>query len=705
MSEILINNMLLIKGLKHAVIDQIVERADGNPFFIEEVVRSFIDHGAVVQKDGAFEVTEKIDKMVVPHTINDVLMARIDRLDEKTRELVKIASVIGRSFFYRILKEMTKTIEDIDNRLSHLKDIQLFRERKRMDELEYLFKHALAQEVAYESILQQTRMDLHRSAANSIEKIFKERLHEFYGMLAYHYSKGENLDKAEKYMIKAGEEALSSSASSEAIHYYREALSLYTQKYGDKADPEKLAVLEKNIGLALYNKGEMDEAVKYFDRVLKRWGIKPFQNKVFILMKFLFDLFAIILRLYLTSDKSRKIPTQKDREIFNLSRKKCLALIFVDPMRTVAEAVWDIRRILKYDLSEIENGIGTILGGVGVFTSTGLSFKLCKKFLEYAERSVDKNKLREVFELRVHQDFYSFFSGKYGDLQVYDELLVDENLRIGLFFETVTYLGIHSRIKFYRGEFNDVYPLIEKTSKMYDDYEYKQSKQYQLIIELEQFFKQRMLSDAQKVIEKYEVAFKNDSGTLSINFFGQKAGVLLLINDYDGAEKSFGLAKEMIKKQDGSLPMFTYCYFHSLLLLDIRLLETAILSNNKSNIPRIRKKAGKSSKKLLKNIKICSVGKLEGFRLIGSYYWLIDNQNKAVKWWKRAIEETERFGARPDLARTYMEIGKRFLEEKSKYKELNGISAEEYLEKARKMFQEMDLQWDLDELDKISVLG
>jgi len=114
MSETLINNMLQIKGLKHAVIDQIVERADGNPFFMEEVVRSFIDHGAVVKKNGVFEVSEKIDRMVIPQTINDVLMARIDRLEEKTRELVKVASVIGRSFFYRILSEVAKTIEGRD---------------------------------------------------------------------------------------------------------------------------------------------------------------------------------------------------------------------------------------------------------------------------------------------------------------------------------------------------------------------------------------------------------------------------------------------------------------------------------------------------------------------------------------------------------------------------------------------------------------
>ena len=91
----------------------------------------------------------------------------------------------------------------------------------------------------------------------------------------------------------------------------------------------------------------------------------------------------------------------------------------------------------------------------------------------------------------------------------------------------------------------------------------------------------------------------------------------------------------------------------------------------------------------------------ETFLLVGRYYWLLSKQNKSFKWWKRALQEAERLGARPDLARTYMEIGKRLLEEKSKYKELNGISAEEYLEKARTMFQEMDLQWDLDELDKI----
>ena len=244
-SETLIDNMLAIKGLPFAVRRQIVDRAGGNPFFIEEVVRSLIDEGAVVKRDGGFEVTEKIEKVVIPSTINDVLMARIDRLENRTRELIKVASVIGRSFFDRIIKDVADSIEDVDHRLEYLKEIQLIRDRIRMQELEYLFKHALAQEAAYESTLLQRRKVLHLKVAQSIEKIFHERLHEFYGMLAYHYNKGEDLEKAEEYMTRAGEEALRSSASSEALNYFREALKLYVDRYGEKADPQKLISFKK----------------------------------------------------------------------------------------------------------------------------------------------------------------------------------------------------------------------------------------------------------------------------------------------------------------------------------------------------------------------------------------------------------------------------------------------------------------------------
>jgi len=666
------------------------------------VVRSFIDHGAVVAKDGAFEVTEKIDRMVIPHTINDVLMARIDRLEEKTRDLVKVASVIGRSFFYRILKEMTKTIGDIDNSLSYLKEIQIIRERKRMEEIEYLFKHALAQEAAYESILQQMRKELHLKVANSIEKVFKTKLYEFYGMLAYHYSKGEDLDKAEEYMIKAGEVALGSSASHEALRYYQEALSLYLKKYGKTAEPEKLATLEKNIAIALHNKGEMEEALVYLERVLKRWGIKPPQNKVLMLTKLLCDLLIVTLNLYFPSKKSRKVPTQKDRDIFNLSRKKGTALVSINPMRMFAEVIGDIKRILKFDLGKIESGYDTLLSGSGVFASTALSFRLSKKFVEYGERFIDKNNSREFFELILHKDLHNFFSGKWDDIQDYDELLAEENIKVGLFWDVSLFLWTHCYLKFYKGMFNDAYSLLEKFVKFANDYEYKEGMRYQLVCELATLLELRKLNDARRPVEKYELLFKNVTDTESILFLGWRAKLQILLNDYDEAEKSVRQAWEIYRKNDIVFPFYAEPYLWSRFILDIRLLEESIFNNNKPDIKKYGKQTYNSCKKLWQNSKKYAGGSSGALSLVARYHWLIGKQNKAVKIWKKAIEEGERLGQRPDLARTYMEVGKRFLEEKSKYKKLNGISAKEYLEKARTMFIEMDLQWDLDELDKVA---
>ncbi|MEJ2098204.1 MAG: hypothetical protein P8Y38_14060, partial [Deltaproteobacteria bacterium] len=301
MSETLITNVLNINVLRHDIIRQIVQRAGGNPFFIEEVARSLIDEQAVVLKNGAFQVTEKIGTIAIPNTINDVLMARIDRLDEETRNLVRIASVIGRTFFYRILAGVAGTIENLDGQLSYLKEIQLLRERERIGETEYIFKHALVQEAAYGSILPLKRKKLHLKVAQSIEKVFSERIHDFYGMLAYHYSRGENLEMTEEYLIKAGEEALRSSASNEALHYYQEALNLYLKNTGKDADPAKIAMLEKNIALALYNRGQYVEGVKYFDKALSfYWGKLP-KLQIATFFKILAAFLHLLISLYIPS--------------------------------------------------------------------------------------------------------------------------------------------------------------------------------------------------------------------------------------------------------------------------------------------------------------------------------------------------------------------------------------------------------------------
>ena len=233
-------------------------------------------------------------------------------------------------------------------------------------------------------------------------------------------------------------------------------------------------------------------------------------------------------------------------------------------------------------------------------------------------------------------------------------------------------------------------------------YEYEIARANQLCLETELLSQYRNLHGAQELVEKLELStIKIGSDPLRLISLGYKVLIQILLKDLVEAEKSLNQAEECYRKQAVVPPCYASTYLPARFFLDLELLEESILSNNKSGLSKYRKNACKSGKNALKHSKKYAIYRSRIVRSMGLYYWLIDKQNEAAKWWKRAIEEGERLRARPDLARTYMEIGKRFLEENSKHKELNGIGAEEYLQRARTLFKEMDLQWDLDELDRI----
>jgi len=130
-------------------------------------------------------------------------------------------------------------------------------------------------------------------------------------------------------------------------------------------------------------------------------------------------------------------------------------------------------------------------------------------------------------------------------------------------------------------------------------------------------------------------------------------------------------------------------------------LEHAICSENSSEVTNLRKRAYEAGKAAVKNSKKYAPYRTKIFRLMGLYYWLIGKQGKSLKWWDKTIQEGERLGARPDLSRTYFEVGKRLQEPKSKHKKLNGIDPKGYLEKAGILFKEMGLERDLEDLDRL----
>ena len=158
---------------------------------------------------------------------------------------------------------------------------------------------------------------------------------------------------------------------------------------------------------------------------------------------------------------------------------------------------------------------------------------------------------------------------------------------------------------------------------------------------------------------------------------------------------------ERIKSEETSTPLMLGEFVLCRCVMDLYKLEEAIKRGDKAESSLHRSDALRAGTEAVRIANKYAVIKTEVLKLMGVYYWLIGKQRKAIKWWCKTIKEGQRLNDRLELSRTYYEVGKRLLEPKSKHKELDGIKAEEYLEKARTMFMEMDLQWDLDELEKL----
>lgn len=699
-SEKLIENMLEIKGLPFAIRDQIVNRAGGNPFFIEEVVRSLIDEGAVVKKKFGFEVTNKINGVVIPPTINDVLIARIDRLEEQTRELVKVASVIGRSFFDRIIKDVADFIAGVDDRLIYLKDAQLIRDRIRMQEVEYLFKHALAQEAAYDSTLIQQRKALHLKVAQSIERIFRERLHEFFGMLAYHFSKGGDLDKAEEYMVKAGEEALRSSASSEALNYFQDALKLYEERYSNEADLEKLSSFKKNLALAHFYRGHFGDALLYMDEILMNKGYQPSRNTLLSAIKFVLEFLIISIRLYSPIRLKTRVPDLGELEDCNLIAMKLTCLAAIDWKRTEFEGVSWVRRFLDFDLPAIPQGLTWLsLNATGFIVGGYLS--LGSRMIKYLN-DITKNQ-DTTLEYALPQTFLVMHEGSWSTIPVLDFSILDKALDKGEFWSSTLNWLVIGQIRLEQGRFEDSKIMADKLQEIGENYGYVRSRFLGKYLKAAIFIKtlslRQALSEAEKgVVLSEQTGEKNTT----IALLGHKAIAETLVGQIDIAQASLK-AGELVISELRKIQVFWHTPFLlGQFITHLHLLKDAIGRDHHSQIQQQRKTIHRIATQVLEVSKKIALYRTWIFRLIGEYYWLIGKQKKAIKWWDKSIQQGERLGARPDLSRTYFEIGKRLLEPQSKYKELKGINSQSYLEKARIMFEEMGLERDLDELDRIT---
>jgi class 3 adenylate cyclase len=277
----LMRNILGGVALNPDLEKKLIERASGNPFFVEETVRELLDRGELVKKGDTYVSVQPIDKLEVPRTIQGVLAARMDRLSEDLKKTIQVASVIGRDFAFRLLKNTMELGDELRAHLTNLVGLEILYEKVLYPELEYIFKHALTQEVAYESLLKQRRKELHGRIARAIEKIYAHQLEVHYELLAYHYERSGNQKKAIDYLILAGEKSNQHSAAQTASDFFEKALKVAETSH-IALDAEEQIRIHTGLSRAYIDIGAIGNSVKACGKAInlsRQHGFTDFEKK------------------------------------------------------------------------------------------------------------------------------------------------------------------------------------------------------------------------------------------------------------------------------------------------------------------------------------------------------------------------------------------------------------------------------------------
>jgi len=274
----MVSHLLGTEDIDRDLENLILEKTEGIPFFIEEFLKSLKDLKMIERKGNRYHITENIQGLAIPSTIQDVIMARVDSLPERAKEVLQTGSIIEREFSHELIKRVMDLSEkELLSNLSVLKDSELLFERGIFPESTYIFKHALTREVVYDSILARRKKGLHDDIGNAIEELHKDNLGEHYGVLAEHYIISENYEKGANYCRLAAKNAEEKISIKECVAYSEKRVACIERLTQTEEVQKNLIDARTALGLYYVNingHSEAKEAVSPIIDLAKKRGNK-----------------------------------------------------------------------------------------------------------------------------------------------------------------------------------------------------------------------------------------------------------------------------------------------------------------------------------------------------------------------------------------------------------------------------------------------
>ena len=417
------------------------------------------------------------------------------------------------------------------------------------------------------------------------------------------------------------------------------------------------------------------------------------------MLNFSLSIIAFLSNLYLPLLRFYKDPTRRDIEIIELLYRRVTALGVTDPKRMFIEGMYLFRKIGRFDIMKMENGVAYLVGGSPFMSWSGVSLRLARKALETIKAKIDREDKRVMLYYAGAEILYVSLKGDCWKGMEYDEVLVDAGTCRGEFFWAAIYTYWHGYIDIERGQFSDAQQKIAKLDRIAEEYDNNYSRVLKYALNVVFLTKSCNYLEAIDESDRgIKFGLRVGLGIWAFSMYSFKARVQALCDDMIGAEKSLNLARQL-KTEINVVP----CYFSSFLLsefiIDFHRISEARLNQSKLEVNKAKRIAIRSAIKAVKASRKMAPERSETYRLMGSLFLLNGKTAKAMKWWNRAIREGERLGASLELAKTYAEVGKELVRNRESNITLNGIVGKDYLKMARNKFEEMKLNRFLDEVD------
>ena len=356
----LVDNLLTVSALHSDLRKTILRKSEGNPFFLEEVVRSLIDAGVIRRNGDGFhwQANTSFEQIEIPDNLQTLLLSRIDALEGDARQALQLASVIGRSFLYRVLEAIADMVTNIDEQLVILQQMELIMVTASYPEVEYIFRNELTRDAAYQSILRRQKREYHRKVAEAIEALFPERTVDEAHRLAYHYDEARDLPRALKYYQIAGDQSINLHAIQEASEHYGKAIEIALRI---NVPSVQLAQLFMNRGRAFELLSQFDQALENYEDLEELGQIRNDRS---------LELKALVPQSTIYSTPTVKFNPELGSE---LSRRALAMAIDLGDTQAEAKVLWSLMLIETMSTGDLDKAIKYGEQGLSIAREQNLS--------------------------------------------------------------------------------------------------------------------------------------------------------------------------------------------------------------------------------------------------------------------------------------------------------------------------------------------